>query len=679
LLDGDTEVTMRAYVMSMVLLGVPVVGFACIGSSPEPRGASAAPIAGAIAWRGATTTAYASASTTSITLTRPPSTQTGDVLVATLGFGNSSATVLPQLTAPPGWMLVRRVDHGTRDSLAVYWHVAAATDPGSFTWTSNHSVGGDACMQDYAGVDPTNPVDVDAGKDNPKAQTFSTPGVTTTTSGDWIVASYYGHAKSGNPATWSVPAGASQRVDHNNGGSRSASADDFPQASAGPVAPIASTSSNTQDYTITHVLALRPAALAQDAGSDSGSSDAGTTGSTYYVATTGSDTAQGSIGDPFRTINHGASVLRPGDTLYVRGGTYPEALINAIPTGTSWTAPVRVSAYPGEIVVLATPAIAARGIEFSTAVSYIEIDNLVLSGSNAGTSVDGVKITYGSSGAATHVRLRGLEIRDYGENGVLLTEDPSINALTRDNEIAGCSIHGNGTSFGHGIYIESSFNTVVHNVIYGNGEFGVHVYRSSGLNGTDAGNNTVAYNRVYNNGFGLHSNGLPANGWGIGLFVGDANLAFNNVVYGNKGGGVYTDIGATHTSIFNNSVFNNNLVGGNHGIEADTLADVRNNAAYGNNGADLYVSASASGSVQDYNVAGTIGGMSGAHSLANTNPLWVDAAAGDFHLCTVLTTGCTASSPAIDVGVTLTEVPDDFDGVSRPQGNAYDVGAYEAP
>lgn len=34
-------------------------------------------------------------------------------------------------------------------------------------------------------------------------------------------------------------------------------------------------------------------------------------------------------------------------------------------------------------------------------------------------------------------------------------------------------------------------------------------------------------------------------------------------------------------------------------------------------------------------------------------------------------------SPAVDAGVTVTEVPNDFKGVSRPQGKAYDIGAYE--
>jgi hypothetical protein len=35
------------------------------------------------------------------------------------------------------------------------------------------------------------------------------------------------------------------------------------------------------------------------------------------------------------------------------------------------------------------------------------------------------------------------------------------------------------------------------------------------------------------------------------------------------------------------------------------------------------------------------------------------------------------SSPALDAGVTIPQVPHDADGVRRPQGKAYDLGAYE--
>jgi len=46
--------------------------------------------------------------------------------------------------------------------------------------------------------------------------------------------------------------------------------------------------------------------------------------SVLHVATTGSDTADGSEDRPFRTINRAAAVAQPGDTVVVRGGEYRE-------------------------------------------------------------------------------------------------------------------------------------------------------------------------------------------------------------------------------------------------------------------------------------------------------------------------------------------------------------------
>lgn len=69
-----------------------------------------------------------------------------------------------------------------------------------------------------------------------------------------------------------------------------------------------------------------------------------------FVAPTGDDTNPGTIGAPFRTIQRGADALRPGDTCFVRAGVYRESvtLTNSGERGR----PVRLTAYPGEVVVL---------------------------------------------------------------------------------------------------------------------------------------------------------------------------------------------------------------------------------------------------------------------------------------------------------------------------------------
>jgi len=59
-----------------------------------------------------------------------------------------------------------------------------------------------------------------------------------------------------------------------------------------------------------------------------------------------------------------------------------------------------------------------------------------------------------------------------------------------------------------------------------------------------------------------------------------------------------------------------------------------------------------------------------AHDLWDVDVLFVNPASGDFHL--------RQGSPAIDAGIALAEVTNDFDGNVRPQGAGYDIGTYES-
>ena len=72
--------------------------------------------------------------------------------------------------------------------------------------------------------------------------------------------------------------------------------------------------------------------------------------STYYVSTSGSDGAPGSLSSPFRTIQHAASLAQPGDTVVVRGGTYRET-VRPARSGTS-SAPITFKRYGSERVTV---------------------------------------------------------------------------------------------------------------------------------------------------------------------------------------------------------------------------------------------------------------------------------------------------------------------------------------
>lgn len=74
-------------------------------------------------------------------------------------------------------------------------------------------------------------------------------------------------------------------------------------------------------------------------------------GQTYYVATDGDDENLGTFESPFGTIQHAVYTAEvPGDTVYVRGGTYHEA-IQFTRSGTAEN-PIRILAYPDEKPVI---------------------------------------------------------------------------------------------------------------------------------------------------------------------------------------------------------------------------------------------------------------------------------------------------------------------------------------
>lgn len=70
----------------------------------------------------------------------------------------------------------------------------------------------------------------------------------------------------------------------------------------------------------------------------------------FVDAVRGDDAAGGSEQSPWKTLRHAFRQLSPGDTLYLRGGTYYEKP-SLSRSGTA-EAPITISAYPGELAVL---------------------------------------------------------------------------------------------------------------------------------------------------------------------------------------------------------------------------------------------------------------------------------------------------------------------------------------
>jgi hypothetical protein len=68
------------------------------------------------------------------------------------------------------------------------------------------------------------------------------------------------------------------------------------------------------------------------------------------VAGTGSDQAAGTFQTPFQTIQHAASIARPGDLVLIRGGTYRETVTPA--TSGTPAKPITFAAYNNEPVII---------------------------------------------------------------------------------------------------------------------------------------------------------------------------------------------------------------------------------------------------------------------------------------------------------------------------------------
>jgi parallel beta-helix repeat protein len=362
-----------------------------------------------------------------------------------------------------------------------------------------------------------------------------------------------------------------------------------------------------------------------------------------HVAPTGNDGAPGSLALPHRTLRHALDLAGPGDTIYLHAGTYPEGVSihdGAIRGGTSWSNPLVIASYPGDVVVLQPPAGAQRVVTFADArASYIVVRGLVLDARNI--RYEAVKITWsgpaGASNASHHIRIEDSEIVGARGHGVLFG--------SHHNELLRSRVHGHGrTDFDHGIYITHPDNLVEGCEVFENAGWGVHVYNGET---NDADRNVVRNNRIH------HNARAGQRGAGIVLSSGDDNVAINNVIFANKIG-IHVDYGSLRARVYNNTVFANAADGiAVGGGASDT--DVRNNLVF-----------NSAGNFKNQGRRTTTG-----TNLFGGNPGVVDASRFDAHLL--------ASSAAIDQGAALDTVEFDYDRIPRPQGAAHDVGAYEYP
>jgi hypothetical protein len=210
----------------------------------------------------------------------------------------------------------------------------------------------------------------------------------------------------------------------------------------------------------------------------------------YYVAPTGSSGGDGSSLSPWdlATALAGANgQVQPGDTIWLRGGTYRRAgggflsEMSGAPGN-----PVVVRAYPGERAIIDGAGTPSGSSSLTVSGSWVVLWGFEVTNSDPSrmtTSTASNVRANGISNYGHHTRYINLVIHDAG---VAFYTDPG----SVDAEIAGCIIYNNGwqgpggdRGHGHGLYLQSDVGPIVarDNVVFNQFGYGAHVYVDAGM------------------------------------------------------------------------------------------------------------------------------------------------------------------------------------------------------
>lgn len=381
-------------------------------------------------------------------------------------------------------------------------------------------------------------------------------------------------------------------------------------------------------------------------------------GATYYVSNGGTNNSCAAATNPSTrrsTINNGIACLSAGDTLVIANGTYNERIDDNIPSGSSG-APTIIRAENNRQATMqpsgsSTPII---WISHNAARSYITVDGLVLDGVNTSPPIFLFQVQNGSS---SNISILNMEIKNA----------PNYNACSSGNNTVGIGLPS-GTNF----LIKNNW---IHNIGLddaneppGACSGGDHYFYSYCIYGP------LESSTVEDNDLG------PCSSYGYHAYPSGANVTFrNNYVHDNGGPVLFTE--PEGNLLYNNVIVNNDgaRAGGNGGIELGGLSgaiNIYNNTIYNNGGPCISLGGVGTGGNVKNNICYANGNDAVVNSAGNTistnlfsNPSFVSVGDNDYRI--------TSSSTARDAGATIGTVTTDKNGVTRPQGSAYDIGAYE--
>ena len=413
----------------------------------------------------------------------------------------------------------------------------------------------------------------------------------------------------------------------------------------------------------------------------------------WFVVPGGVGTGGGSF--PFGRIQDALNAAHAGDTITVAPGTYSE-MLRTVRDGAPG-APITLRAAQSREAI-----VARAGRVLTVGHPYFVVDGLVLDGEYGAD--DTVRVTADGDFLElrnTEVRRSSRDLSDMGSPAGVL--------------IDGCLIHHalnpvGGRSDAHGVVGASVRHLTIRDTE-------IHTFSGDGVQfdpdraapGWD--DVTIERTKIW-----LEPLPAPENGFAAGVVPGEnaidtkqaatnvrSRLVVRDVVAAGFRGGLisnmaafnlkeYVDVTLDGVTVFDSEIAFRLRGPGPTGAHVlvqnavvhdvltafryeDNIQDLRIwNSTVGVNVTRVFQNASAPRASLDVRNLLTLqalpDGLGGPSNLAVPVTSFVDAAAHDYHLA--------VGSPAVDAGEPLREVAIDRDGVERPQGSAYDVGAYEA-